>query len=317
MLAVFGLLGIFTYLNNCAWLGPPAGGRPLLLAHRGLPQTFDLDGVEADTCTARRIHLPEHRYLENTLLSMQAAFTAGADIVELDIHPTTDGQFAVFHDWTLDCRTDGTGNTRDRSMAELKKFDIGYGYTADGGKTFPFRGVGVGQMPSLDEVLAAFSDRRFLIHIKSGQSSDGEKLAARLALLPPAHLARIMVYGGARPVAAVRDRLNVPTMTGASEKRCLALYIAIGWTGYVPNACANSLILVPTNVAPWLWGWPHRLLDRMRRNGTEVFVLGPWDGGDFSRGVDTMKQFRALPTGFSGGIWTNRIDLIAPLIRAP
>ena len=37
---------------------------------------------------------------------MRAAFAAGADIVELDIHPTTDGQFAVFHDWTLDCRTE-------------------------------------------------------------------------------------------------------------------------------------------------------------------------------------------------------------------
>ncbi len=57
---------------------------------------------------------PTHGYLENTIASMQASFEAGADIVELDVHPTTDGRFAVFHDWTLDCRTDGHGVTRER-----------------------------------------------------------------------------------------------------------------------------------------------------------------------------------------------------------
>ena len=33
-------------------------------------------------------------------------------MIEIDVHPTTDGQFAVFHDWTLDCRTNGAGVTR-------------------------------------------------------------------------------------------------------------------------------------------------------------------------------------------------------------
>jgi glycerophosphoryl diester phosphodiesterase len=83
---------------------------------------------------------PTHGYLENTNPSMDASFRAGADIVEFDIHPTTDGKLAVFHDWTVDCRTDGKGVTREHSLAELKRLDIGHGHTADGGKTFPFRG---------------------------------------------------------------------------------------------------------------------------------------------------------------------------------
>ena len=53
------------------------------------------------------------------------------------------------------------------TLADLKTLDVGYGYTADGGKTFPFRHKGVGLMPSLDEVIAAFPGKRFLIHIKS------------------------------------------------------------------------------------------------------------------------------------------------------
>ncbi|MEY9094304.1 glycerophosphoryl diester phosphodiesterase [Paenibacillus sp. RC84] len=60
---------------------------------------------------------------------MEAAFQAGADSMELDIKPTKDGQFAVFHDWTLDCRTPASGKTSDYTMAQLKELDIGYGYS--------------------------------------------------------------------------------------------------------------------------------------------------------------------------------------------
>ena len=41
-------------------------------------------------------------------------------------------------------------HAREASMSYLRTLDIGYGHTADGGKTFPFRGKGVGLMPSLD-----------------------------------------------------------------------------------------------------------------------------------------------------------------------
>ncbi len=79
----------FIYLNNSSLLTRPSLDRPLLLAHRGLGQTFSLDGVTGETNTAEYIYEPEHTYLENTIPSMEAAFAAGADIVELDIHPTT------------------------------------------------------------------------------------------------------------------------------------------------------------------------------------------------------------------------------------
>jgi glycerophosphoryl diester phosphodiesterase len=146
---------------------------PVLLAHRGMAQTYHREGLERDTCTATRIDEPDHPFLENTIASMRAAFAMGADIVELDIHPTTDGQFAVFHDWSLECRTEGKGVTREQAMSYLKTLDVGYGYTADGGKTFPFRGTGVGLMPTLDEVLQAFPDKRFLINVKSRDPSRG------------------------------------------------------------------------------------------------------------------------------------------------
>src|SRR5688500_11729197 len=183
----FGLIFIALAIGAILLLNSSLGTTPetqrTLLAHRGLAQTDGTTGLTSTTCTAARIFPPEHSFIENTLPAMAAAFAAGADIVELDVHPTTDGHFAVLHDWTLDCRTDGKGLTRARTLAELKALDIGYGYTADGGKSYPFRGKGVGLVPSLDEVLAAFADKRLLIDIKSNEPADGEQLARRLEQL--------------------------------------------------------------------------------------------------------------------------------------
>jgi len=165
------IAGLIALGNSSLWVSPQT--KRALLAHRGLAQTYPATGLTATTCTAARIFPPEHALIENTLPSMRAAFAAGADIVELDVHPTTEGQFAVFHDWTLDCRTDGHGVTRKSSLAELKKLDVGHGYTADGGKSFPLRGTGIGLLPSLDEVLGALPDKRFLIHIKSNETRAG------------------------------------------------------------------------------------------------------------------------------------------------
>jgi glycerophosphoryl diester phosphodiesterase len=288
-----------------------------LLAHRGLAQTYHRDGLTNDTCTATRIYPPEHPYLENTIASMQAAFAAGADIVEFDVHPTTDGAFAVFHDWTVDCRTEGNGVTRKHTLAELKALDIGYGYTADGGKTFPFRGKGVGLMPSLDEVLAAFPDRRFLINVKSNDPHEGEKLAERLLQLPPEHRARLMSYGGDRPMAELRKR--IPGMRTTSRKQVMACgtrYLALGWSGHMPEACRNTIMLVPVNAGWLIWGWPNRFSERMHRAGSEVFVTGPYGPGEVgTSGIDSKADVARLPENFTGGIWTNRIDRIAPLVR--
>ena len=306
-------IGAIALGNSSLWTTPET--KPTLLAHRGLAQTYGTAGLTATTCTAARIFPPEHSFIENTLPSMRAAFAAGADIVELDVHPTTDGQIAVFHDWTLDCRTDGHGVTREQNLADLKKLDVGFGYTSDGGKSYPLRGTGTGLLPSLDEVFSAFPDQRFLIHIKSNDPDEGRRLATRLKSLPPQQLQRLMIYGGALPVAEVRQMLDVPSMSGTTLKRCLIRYFLLGWSGYVPSDCERSVMLVPVNYAPWLWGWPNRFLNRMHRHGSAVFVVGRYDGEDFSSGIDRPDDFALLPAGFAGGIWTNRIDRIAPMLQ--
>ncbi len=315
LLVVIFVFLLFVYLNNTSRFFVPQTEGPFLVAHRGLGQTFPMDGIAWDTNTASRVYPPEHPYLENTLPSMKAAFAAGADIVELDIHPTVDGHFAVFHDWIVDYRTDGEGLTREHTLAELKRLDIGFGYTADGGETYPFRGKGTGLLPSLDEVLTRFPEGQFLIHIKSNEESDGVQLAEYLKTFPEQHRNQLAVYGGNRPVAAFSAHLpNVRTMSRASLQRSLLAYMAVGWTGFVPASARNTQLHVPLRYARFLWGWPHRLVDRMSQANTRVIVV--LGDGTWSEGFDTPSDLTALPESFAGGIWTNRIDRIGPIVSS-
>jgi glycerophosphoryl diester phosphodiesterase len=106
-------------------------------------------------------------------------------------------------------------------------------------------------------------------------------------------------------------------MSRGSLKSCAIGYLALGWIGYMPKACEHTLLLVPQNYAWLLWGWPARFLDRMRAAGTAVFVTGPYEPGDpGTSGVDDETRLKALPEKFDGGIWTNTIDVIGPMVRA-
>ncbi|MBY0121992.1 glycerophosphodiester phosphodiesterase family protein [Bacillus sp. S/N-304-OC-R1] len=308
------ILAAFMFFNNSSFFTKDSENVPFLLAHRGMGQTFSMEGITGDTCTAERIFAPEHPYLENTIPSMEAAFKAGADMVELDVQPTKDGQFAVFHDWTLECRTNGKGVTREYTMEELKRLDIGYGYTADAGKTYPFRGKGVGLMPSLDEVLHHFPKAEFLIHVKSNDPAEGVQLAEYLGKLPKERLIQFTVYGGDEPIYSLQEALpNLRVMSKATLKSCMLPYITIGWTGYVPSSCHHTQIHLPETYASWMWGWPVKFINRMDGVDTRV-ILVAGDGG-WSEGFDGEQDLERIPKKFHGGIWTNRIDIVAPIIK--
>lgn len=307
------VLVLFIFVNNSSLFAKERSSEPILLAHRGLAQTFRMEGITGETCTAERIYEPEQPYIENTIPSMKAAFEAGADLVEIDVQLTKDGEFAIFHDWTLDCRTNGTGTTREYTMDELKKLDIGYGYTADNGTSYPFRGKGIGLMPTLDEVLSSFPEKSFLIHIKSNDRNEGKQLMDYLSKYSKDRLANLAVYGGDEPIAAIKkENPQIRAMSKETLKSCLLPYIAVGWTGYVPSSCKNTQLHVPEKYSTYLWGFPVKFLNRMEDANTRV-ILVAGDGG-WSEGFDTEQDLERIPDKYSGGIWTNRIDIIAPIL---
>jgi glycerophosphoryl diester phosphodiesterase len=64
---------------------------------------------------------------ENTLRSFVAAEQAGLDVIELDLHLSSDGALVVMHDADVDRTTDGTGPIAERTLDELRTLDAGRG----------------------------------------------------------------------------------------------------------------------------------------------------------------------------------------------
>lgn len=318
ILIVLGVIIAGLWLRNTSLFTPPTSdGPPQFISHRGVHQTYHREDLERDTCTANRIYPPTNDFIENTLPSMQAAFDAGAEVVEIDVHLTPDGEFAVFHDWTLDCRTEIEGVTNKTPMSLLRTLDAGYGYTADGGETFPLRGKGVGMIKSLPEVLDAFPEGRFLINFKSRRPVEGQVLAEMLDANPRWRAQVWGVYGAPIPSEAAVSRVpDMRSFTKASAKDCLIDYAFTGWSSHVPKSCHNTILPVPVDYAPLLWGWPRAFEARMNAVGSVIILFGRVGGGDEGTpGIDDAATLRKVPQGFDGYVWTNKIEVLGPSVH--
>lgn len=303
-------------VTNASWLAPDPGGAPKLIAHRGLYQLYDKTGVGRDTCTADRIYEPYHRYLENTVESVARARNMGAYMVEVDVAPTKDGELVVFHDWTLDCRTDGTGPVRDATLEELKALDIGHGYTADGGKTFPFRGQFTGAMPTFEDVVRQLPRRgRLMINFKSKDAGEADLLARTFAALgrDPAK-AGDAFYGHQVPIKRIRELYPEAWAWSPQEaKGCSQDYVLYGWSGYVPRSCRGKTMIIPLDRQWAFWGWPNRLMARMEAYGGKIIVIGP-TGENRPRGLTLAEQLTRVPSTFNGYIWIEDSFTILPAL---
>lgn len=133
----------------------------------------------------------EHEAPMNTMHAFTRAVALGADMIELDVQSTADGQLVVIHNATVDETTDGTGRVVDLTLDEVKELDAAYwfvpGRSAVHGldpAAYPLRGARHGEVkvdgyrpkdftvPTLREVLKAFPDVPVNIEIKGTSDAD-------------------------------------------------------------------------------------------------------------------------------------------------
>lgn len=318
-LKILGMAGAVLFLVltvvNASWLAPEPEGAAKIIAHRGIYQQYDTTGLSRDDCTATRIEQPVHDYLDNTTRSIARTAKLGAALVEVDIAPTSDGEIAVFHDWTVDCRTEASGNTRDFTLEELKALDAGYGYTADGGETFPFRGQGVGAIPSLEEAMQASGRAQLLYNFKSKNPGEADLLAAKLKAADRDTGPRgDAFYGAQAPVDRIRAHFPDAWAFSLEEgEQCSRDYLLLGWSGYVPDSCRNGTAFVPLNYQWAFWGWPNRMIARMESVGARIVVLGP-QGEGRPRGLDLPEQLGEIPASFNGYVMVDDSLAVIPAL---
>ena len=108
---------------------------------------------------------------ENSLLAFRQALALDCDLVELDVHLTSDGALAVIHDPTLDRTTDAAGPVAARTAAELGRARL---RGLDGALTDE-------RVPMLEEVLALLAPSRtgLLVEVKAPVAGVGVRYERR------------------------------------------------------------------------------------------------------------------------------------------
>lgn len=125
---------------------------------------------------------------ENSIDAIERVIALGADVVELDIQRTKDGQFVLMHDTTLDRTTTGNGYVRDYTVDELKQLKLKSG---NGIKTYD-------RIPTLKEGLLA-AKGRILVNIDKG----GTYIKEILPIIKETGTASQVIIKGKYPVSKV------------------------------------------------------------------------------------------------------------------
>ena len=185
-----------------------------VLACAGLCCATPVASAETDWTALRTLNIAhqggENEVPSNTMYAYERALYLGADMLEVDIHTTADGQVVVMHDGTVDRTTDGSGSVYDMTLAELRELDAAYDFVPGFGirsgrppEDYRFRGIATGdrkpppgfkpdefRIPTLREVMRAFPDVPINIEIKGRADTDlasfnrnAEHLAALLGRL--------------------------------------------------------------------------------------------------------------------------------------
>jgi glycerophosphoryl diester phosphodiesterase len=129
----------------------------------------------------------EDEFPSNTMYAFRRALQVGADMLELDVGVTKDGQVVVMHDTTVDRTTNGHGTVASFTLRQLRKLDAAYwfsggsdAYRHDRARSaYRLRGVATGKrrppkgfsatdfrVPTLREVLRAFPHTPINVEIK-------------------------------------------------------------------------------------------------------------------------------------------------------
>jgi glycerophosphoryl diester phosphodiesterase len=239
---------------------------------------------------------------ENTLVAFDGAARHGADGIETDVHLSADGEVMVFHDDDTARLTGAPGTIEGRTRAEIARLDAGARFTPDGGRTFPFRGAGVG-VPTLAETLRRFPRMRFNVEAKS---ADPRLAEALVRTVREAGAVERVCLGSFDDDQGERLRALLPEACHFLPQTAATCHVLAARSGADPASCPG--------------GWD--VADLPLRTDEGMLVVeagvvahfGALGIAVFAWTVDDEEDMRSLVAAGARGIMTDRPDLLARVL---
>ena len=144
---------------------------------------------------------------ENTLVAIRKAIEVGADMVEVDVTVTADGEVILLHDETLDRTTDGEGSPIETTLEEIGNLDAGSWFAPE------FAGE---RVPTLGEVLEMVKGR-ILINVEIKSEAVEHGVVPKVASLIIGHgMLDQVVVSSFSPEALRQMKVTEPAVMTAS-----------------------------------------------------------------------------------------------------
>lgn len=233
---------------------------------------------------------------ENTIAAFRMAVDEWwADMLELDVRLTRDGEVVVIHDPTIDRTTDGSGAVAELSLEEIRAFDAGYRFVDLSGEA-AYRGRGV-VIPTLDEVLTEFRDVRINVEAKE------PAVAAPLMRVVERHAAEHRVLIAAEFEGSRRGARGYSGPWGASYVQVLLFWLLHRLPGGSPYTPRADIFQVPERRGRLRVVTP-RFVREAHRLSIPVQV---WT-------VNREEDMRRLLAWGVDGVQTDRPDLLSALL---
>jgi len=220
---------------------------------------------------------------ENTLRAFELAIQQGAQMIELDLHSTADGQVVVIHDATLDYTTNLQGRVDQLPLEQIKRADAGKGE----------------RVPTLDEVLDLTAGKvRLYLEIKDTRAAAPTLQTIRARQCQDAMLLASFDVGLMKRLGEeVRD-VELGVILGTSTLHPLVRYReAFPWRGL--QAVRYQVLCIQVELC---YGY---LAKRVKTAGKKLYV---WT-------ADTEKQFARMLRCEVDGIVTNRPDYLRAYLQ--
>jgi glycerophosphoryl diester phosphodiesterase len=285
-----------------------ASQRPEKMQATGDENSIETGRVAAPAGASRRPLVMAHRggaglWPENTAHAFRQSVALGVDVLEMDLHGTSDGALVVIHDATVDRTTNGAGAVKALTLAELKKLDAGYRWTTDGGRTFPFRGRGI-TVPTLREVLEEFPSARLNIDLKQSQPSLVKSLCRTLRESGATGRVTVASFNSSTLEEFRLECPEVATSASLDEVFALSADLQAG-RGIAAGKTRTRLVQVPENALGRRW-LTAELVAAAHRAGLEIHV---WTVND----EEAMRRLLALGVD---GIMTDYPDKLLALLKS-